>query len=79
MMVKKIVTGLILGIIGIVVIFYIIGSTAGTLTEASGNISTSGLPLANLFSSNGVVLLIIMAGVLLAVIGLGMGFAKIGK
>lgn len=68
MEIEKKVTGLILLIVGIVVIFNIVGNTATTLTDASTNISSSGLPLASLFSSNGVVMLIFMAGILLTII-----------
>lgn len=63
------VTSLVMLIVGIVVVFYIVGGTASTLTDSADNISGSGLPLAGLFSSNGVVLMIFMAGVLLTIIG----------
>ena len=66
-------------IVGIVVIFYIVGGTSTVLTQAANNISSSGLPLAGLFASNGVVLLIFMAGVLLAIIVLAFGISKVGK
>lgn len=66
------ITKLVMLIVGIVVIFYIVGGTAGTLTTAAGNISSSGLPLAGLFSSSGVVLLVFMAGILIAIISLAM-------
>lgn len=76
--VAKLVTNVVLVIVGIVVIFYLVGSSAGTLTTAADNISGSGLPLASLFSSNGVVLLIFMAGILLAVIVIALRLSKAG-
>ena len=76
MNISAMVTGLIMLIVGIVVVFYIVGSTASTLTTASTNISGSGLPLASLFGSNGVVLMIIMAGILIAIITVAL---KAGK
>lgn len=69
MNIQKGVTSVILVIIGIVLIFQIVGNTAEDLTDASDNISGSGLPLASLFESDGVVLLIFMAGILLAIVG----------
>ena len=77
--VGKMVTGVVLVIVGIVVIFYLVGNTAPTLTAAADNISGSGLPLAGLFASNGVVLLIFMAGILLTIIGISLGVAQIAK
>ena len=66
------ITGLILLIVGIIVIFQIVGQTATDLTSASDNISTSGLPLASLFASNGVVLLVFMAGILISIIAVSL-------
>lgn len=68
--VKKLVSGLILVIISIIIIFQIVGATSTDLTNAAANVTASGLPLSNLFASNGVVLLMYMAGILLGVIGL---------
>jgi hypothetical protein len=73
---KGIITGVVLLIVGIVVIFYIVGGTSSTLTAAATNISGSGLPLASLFSSSGVVLMIFMAGLLLAIIGMTFKWVK---
>ena len=47
-MVNKMAMGVIGTIVTFIVVFYIVGSTAGTLTTAAGNISSSGLPLAGL-------------------------------
>lgn len=68
MNVEKMVTSLVLVIVGIVVIFYIVGALAPTLTDAASNISGSGLPLAGLFNSNGVVILLFMVGIFLAIL-----------
>ena len=77
--VSSLVTSVVMVIVGIVVIFYVVGGTSATLTAAADNISGSGLPLAGLFSSNGVVLLIFMAGILLTIIGVSLGVAKLQK
>lgn len=74
--ITAVVAGAISVIIGIIVIFNIIGNTSGDLTDAATNITNSGLPLASLFSSSGIVMLIFMAGVMLAVIAMAF---KMGK
>jgi len=65
---KTIVFSIIGAILGMVVVFYLVGNLAPTLTTAAGNISGSGLPLANLFGSNGLLLLLFMVMLLLALI-----------
>ena len=77
--VGKLITSIVMVIVGIVIIFYIVGGTASTLTDAADNISGSGLPLAALFASNGVVLLIFMAGILLVIIGVSMSMAQLAR
>ncbi len=77
--ITALITAVILIIVAIVVIFFLVGSTAPTLTEAADNISGSGLPLASLFASGGIVLLIFMAGVLITVIVLSLKMAKGGQ
>lgn len=62
------VTAIILSIIGIIVIFSILGATSTDLTSSADQVSASGLPLANLFSSNGIILLVFMAGILISLI-----------
>lgn len=74
--VKGVVTGVVLLIVTIIVSFLIVGSTAGDLTTAADNISGSGLPLASLFASNGVVLLVFMARLLIAIVTIALSFAK---
>ena len=76
--VYKLVTGIVFVIIGFVIVFYIIGNMAGTITTASGNISNSGLPLASLFSNSGVVLIIFMIAVFMALIILAFKLFKGG-
>ncbi len=76
---RNILVGIILTIVTIIVSFTLVGSTSGDLITAADNISASGLPLANLFSSSGVVLLIFMAFLLLAIIGVAMAMSKKSK
>lgn len=71
-----VVSGAIAVIIGIIVIMNIIGNTSGSIVDATENITGSGLPFASLFSSSGVVMLIFMAGVLLAIMGMAFKMAK---
>lgn len=63
-MVSGIVRKAALGVIGIIVtfivVFNLVGGTAGEVTDAAGNISGSGLPLASLFSSSGVLMIVYM-------------------
>ena len=66
--ITNIIIGVILTIIGFIVVMTLVGSTAGDLTTAAGNITDSGLPLASLFSANGVLLLIFMVAVFLSLI-----------
>ena len=42
--ISKLVEGVVLGIVGIVVVFLLVGNLAPTITDASDNISGSGLP-----------------------------------
>lgn len=74
------VIGLVLGIIsiiiGFVIVFYIVGNLAPTLTTAAGNISASGLPLASLYASNGVLMIIFMIMVFLALLIMGFAMVK---
>lgn len=65
---EKMITGVIIAVILVVVLFYLIAGLAPTLTDASDNLSASGLPLAGLFGSSGVIILIFMAVILLGVI-----------
>lgn len=74
--VAKLVTGVVLLIVSIIVIFQLVGNSASALIDAADNISGSGLPLASLFSSSGVVLLIFMSGVILSVIIISLSLVK---
>lgn len=77
--IKGAITGLVLVIVLFIVSFLLVGNTAGDLTTAADNISGSGLPLASLFSSNGVVLLTFMAGLLISLVVIAFSFAQSGK
>jgi uncharacterized membrane protein len=55
-------------VIGFIVVFYLVSALAPTLMGAAGNMSASGLPLANLFASNGVILTIFVIFVFVALI-----------
>lgn len=74
------VTKIVIGVVGLIVTFIVtfllVGNTAADITTAADNISGSGLPLASLFGSNGIVLLIFMAGLLISLASIAFGFAK---
>ena len=57
------------GFIGLILIFSIAGIGLPLVATSSDNIAGSGLPLASFFASNGIVLLALMGGLVLAVIG----------
>lgn len=75
----KVITSVVLGIVLIIVVFQLVAGTAADLQGAGNNISATTLPLASLFSGTGVVLLIFMAFLLVAIIGILTGWAKFGK
>jgi hypothetical protein len=54
--------------IGIVVLLSVVAGIVPTINDALGNLSATGAPLASIFARNGIVLLIIMAGILVAVV-----------
>lgn len=74
--VKGVVVGVVLLIVTFIITFLIVGNTAGDLTDAADNISGSGLPLASLFDSSGVVLLVFMAGLLVTLVIMAFSFSK---
>lgn len=74
--IEHIIVGVVMLIVAFIVTFLIVGNTAGALTDAADNISGSGLPLASLFSSTGVVLLVFMAGLLIALVTIALKFGK---
>ena len=67
-LVKGIAMGVIGVIVAIIVVFQLVGNTASELTGAANNISSSGLPMASLFGSSGVTLLIFMLALFIGVI-----------
>ena len=81
---NKLIMSIILIIVGFIVVFNVIGAVAPDMSASAGiiagnstpnginNQTGSGLPLSNLFASNGVVLLIFMVGVLIALVALAM-------
>ena len=54
--------------IGIVVLLSVVAGIIPSINDSLGNISATDAPLASLFARNGIVLLIIMAGILIAVV-----------
>ena len=56
------------GVIALVILIGALTSLMPTLQNFLGNLSTSGVPLAGLFARDGVIVLVIMAGILTAVV-----------
>ena len=77
--VATLVVGIVLTIISFIVGFQVVGNTSADLTTAADNISNSGLPLATLFQSSGVLMLVFMAFLFLGFLGIAFGMAKMGK
>ena len=75
-MVEAMVKGLILTIIGAIVIFTVVAEVGPDVQTAGNAINATTLPLAGLFAGDGVMPLIMMAGVVL--IGIGMFLKKRG-
>lgn len=76
--VEKILLGVILTIVTIIVVFQLVGASATDLTNAGANMTSSGLPLASLFGGTGVVMLIFMAGILIAIVSIALKMHKGG-
>lgn len=78
---KEKVLSVILSIISILIVIEILltigGDTAPELKTAADNASSSGLPLANLFSINGILMLIYMTGLFLIIISVIIGKIQI--
>jgi hypothetical protein len=73
---KTNVTGLIYGIIGVVVLCLVVAALVPTLNTGVSTIGNiSGLPLASLFAKNGILILIFIAAIILAIIA-ALGFGK---
>jgi len=70
--VKGLAIGAIMGIIGIIVVMQLFAAVAPDLQAAGNNLSATSLPLAGLFSSTGIVMLIVVVGILVTVIGLSL-------
>jgi hypothetical protein len=73
---KNNITGLIYGIIGVVVLCLVVAALVPTLNTGVGTIGNiSGLPLASLFAKNGILILIFIAAIILVIIT-DLGFGK---
>lgn len=79
MEIEKLVSSIALGIIGIIVLFYLIGGLAPTfigaanfISNTSENASTAQIPLLSLFSPSGIVGIILVVGILITVIAIGL-------
>jgi uncharacterized BrkB/YihY/UPF0761 family membrane protein len=66
--IMALVLGLVILLVGVVIVYSLLGGFAPTLVTTSTQISNSGLPLAGLFSINGIVFIVLMAVILLALI-----------
>lgn len=77
MKVETMVSGLIVGVIGVILLFHLVAGTATPVRGAAANVAASGLPLATLFGTNGVMLIAYIAMVIIGAIGLIFGAIKV--
>jgi len=68
--------GIIIGLVLVVVLFLLLAELVPEAQTAGDALNTSGVPLGSLFASDGVVFVIIMAGILLVVIFAFLKFKK---
>ena len=76
--IKNIIVSVVMLIVAIIVVFLIVGNTNADIVEAADNISNSSLPLASLFGSSGVVLLVFMSGLMITLVVLSLSLTKSG-
>lgn len=60
--------GVISVILGIVLVFKILGTSSSTIIDAADNVSASGLPFASFFSSSGIVLMAFMIAIVVTIL-----------
>ena len=70
------VKGMMIGVIGLVIVVTILGATVGTVATAGNTVNATGYPLANLFASNSILILLFLGGGLVAVVALAFGYMK---
>jgi len=78
-------TGVVIGLVTIMIVMFLYGNISPTLIEATSNITSrvgsagendSVMPLSGLFSATGVVLILVAIGVFLGIMKLAMGGKK---
>jgi len=74
--VQKLVMGVVLIVVGFVAVFYTVANLAPTMIASANNMTASGLPLATLFASSGVLLVIFMIALFVGMIGLAFKMFK---
>ncbi len=70
-------TGFLIAIIGVVLIFQTLATSVPLMQTAGNTVNATGAQFASFFAAGGIIELAYMGGVLLAVIGLVFGFAAI--
>ena len=70
------VKGMIVGVIGLVIVITILGATVSSVATAGNTVNATGYPLASLFASDSILLLLFLGGGLVAVVSLAFGYIK---
>jgi len=70
------ITSIIIGLVLVVVLFLVLADLVPQAQTAGDTLNSSGVPLGSLFASNGVIFVVIMAGVLIVVIYAFLKFKK---
>jgi len=70
------ITAIIIGLVLVVVLFLVLADLVPQAQTAGDTLNASGVPLGSLFASNGVIFVVIMAGVLIVVIYAFLKFKK---
>lgn len=76
MSLEGMVKGMMIGVIGLVIVVTILGATVGTVATAGNTVNATGYPLASLFASNSILILLFLGGGLVAVVALAFGYMK---
>jgi len=69
-------TGLVVGLVTIMVVMFLYGNLSPELINSANNVTASGMPLSSLFSSTGVVLILVAIGVFLGILRIALPGGK---
>lgn len=70
------ITGFVTGIVGVIVTILLASELIPEAQTAGDTLNSSGVPLGNLFASDGVIFTVIMAGIFIAIAGVAFAYTK---